>query len=192
MLRRRGPPVMKTGRRRIWWSSCPTSPHRANVPGDRAAAGQANQHAGPKRRFGPPVGSRRRRIFGLGHDNHTSPLFLAESKSTTDRTDFTDASDSCHPCHPWSNPFGCGRRPHRSTVIHAPHTRTSSQLQQRRAPVGQHVAASRPTSHERGPTPDLVVVMPDVATPRERPGSEGGDDFTPPQRWAQSPLFCIR
>jgi hypothetical protein len=59
--------------------------------------------------------------------NPTQPLFLAEAKSTTDRTDFTDASDSCHPCHPWSNPFGCGRRPHRSTAILGP-MRTSSQL----------------------------------------------------------------
>jgi hypothetical protein len=26
----------------------------------------------------------------------------------------------------------------------------------------------------------------------ERHGSEGGDDFTLPLRWTQSPLFCIR
>jgi hypothetical protein len=137
-----------------------------NVPGDRAASAgsRPTNTAGPKRRFGPPVGSRRRRIFGLGSGNPTHPLFLAQAKSTTDRTDFTDASDSCHPCHPWSNPFVCGRRWHRFTASHAPHTRTSSQLEQRRAPV----ASSKPTIHERGPTPDLVVVMPDVATPRER------------------------
>jgi hypothetical protein len=28
---------MNAGRRRIWWSSCPKSPHRANVPRHRAA-----------------------------------------------------------------------------------------------------------------------------------------------------------
>jgi hypothetical protein len=49
MLRRRGPPVMNAGRRRIWWSSCPTSPHRANDPDQSAATGQPSHTAEPER-----------------------------------------------------------------------------------------------------------------------------------------------
>jgi hypothetical protein len=84
-----------------------------------------------------PVGSRRRRILGLRSAIPRSPCSWqrpSRAKSTTDRTDFTDASDSCHPCHPWSNPFGWGRRPHRSTRSSAPYA---------------NVVATAPTS---GPT----------------------------------------
>jgi hypothetical protein len=125
---------------------------QTNVSGDRAATGQANQHAGPKRRFGPPrwfapsqdwdsaPQSRGAPVPGRGQVGPSQPRIARISRMLPIRV--------IRVIRGQIRLVGAGAR----TVQRdpRPHTRTSSQLPQRRAPL----ASSRPTSHERGPTPD--------------------------------------
>ena len=58
---------------------------RQNVPGDRAATGQTNHPAGPKRRFGPPNSSSISRVLGskrTGYHQVRSMIAVFDSLST--------------------------------------------------------------------------------------------------------------